>query len=544
MDNFGILLVALLVGVALGAAGAWLVLRRSAATVLVEDAAATERVRAAEATLRSDADRARVDAAQARADLANAATEVAQAHGRVHEAKAETERIRALVADIRSEAAAAQAEAAEHQAIAAALEAKVTAATAERDTARARAEEIAADRDALVKEFKLLSGQALDEQGKRADATAEARLKATDQLMVPIRESLAAFNDRLNEVEKARVAMATELSQQVKAVQFTGEQLRRETNALSTALRKPQVRGAWGEMQLKRVAELAGMLEHCDFVQQTTSTTSEDRVIRPDMKVTLAEGKFVYVDAKVPLSAFLDAQETEDIRDREHHLGLFAKNVKGHVDALGAKNYWKADPGTPEFVVMFVPNEALGFEALRLVPDLHEYANTRNIVVATPSTLIAMLRSIAYGWKQAKLAESAAQVSTLGRELYERLGTMGHNVDKLGRALGSAVKAYNASVGSLETRVLVTARRFRDLNVIDSELTELTPIDEPLRQIAAPELVADATAVPAVIGRKPAAVLPEVAELKRGEPDLLDVIDEVASGRPVRTDRARGTMSG
>ena len=525
MDNFPILLVALLVGAALGAAGAWLVLRRASTTVAVEDAAATERLRAAEQAARADAERAR-------ADIATAEVRVSQAEVRVQEARAEAERVHRAVAEARAEASGARAEASAQAARVAGLSARLEGALAERDTARARAEEIAADRDALVKEFKVLSGAALDEQGKKADATAETRLRATEQLMAPIKESLALFNDRLTEVEKARVAMSTELAQQVRAVQFTGEQLRRETNALSTALRKPQVRGAWGELQLKRVAELAGMLEYCDFTQQSTSTTSEDRVIRPDLKVTLAQGKFVYVDAKVPLSAFLDAQETEDERDREHHLAQFARNVKSHVDALAAKNYWKADPGTPEFVVMFVPNEALGFEALRLVPDLHEYANTRNVVVATPTTLIAMLRSIAYGWKQAKLAESAAQVSTLGRELYERLGTMGHNVDKLGRSLGAAVKAYNASVGSLETRVLVTARRFRDLKVTDAELAELSPIEEPLRQIAAPELVADATAVPAVIGRKPGQEheLPEAAALKRGEPDLLELVADRGTG--------------
>ncbi|MDO5534947.1 MAG: DNA recombination protein RmuC [Propionibacteriaceae bacterium] len=533
MDNIGILLVALLVGVALGAAVAWFLLRRTSEATAGLD---TERLRSEAQGARADAERARADVAAAELRVSQAEVRASQAEVRVQEARAEAERARASVSEARADASDAQADAAEHLATVAGLEAKVVAAQAEKAAAIARAAEIAADRDALVKEFKLLSGQALDEQGRKADASAEARLKATDQLMTPIKESLAAFNERLTEVEKARVAMSTELSQQVRAVQFTGEQLRRETNALSTALRKPQVRGAWGEMQLKRVAELAGMLEYCDFTQQSTSTTSEDRVIRPDLKVTLTEGKFVYVDAKVPLSAFLDAQETEDERDRDRHLAQFAKNVKGHVDALGAKNYWKADPGTPEFVVMFVPNEALGFEALRLLPDLHEYASSRNVVVATPSTLIALLRAVAYGWKQAKLAESAAQVSTLGRELYERLGTMGHNVDKLGRALGSAVKAYNASVGSLETRVLVTARRFRDLKVTEAELGELSPIEEPLRQIAAPELVDDAAAVPAVIGRTPAGGLPEASALTRGEPDLFDLVGEASpvEGRPVR----------
>ncbi|WP_232548408.1 DNA recombination protein RmuC [Propioniciclava soli] len=531
MENVGILLVALLVGVALGGLGAWLVLRRSAAVEVVEDAAAADRLRAAEASARAEAERARAE--HAGAEL------------RVREAQADAERARRGIAEERTAAAEARSEAAAALAQVASLEARRTSAVAERDTALARAAEIAADRDALVKEFKVLSGQALDEQGRKVDASAEARLRQTEMLMAPIKESLAKFDARLGEVEQARVTMATELAQQVRAVQFTGEQLRKETHALSTALRKPHVRGAWGELQLKRVAEVAGMVEYCDFVQQSTTTTSEDRVIRPDLKVTLAEGKFVYVDAKVPLSAFLDAQETEDERDREHHLAQFARNVRSHVDALGGKNYWKADPGTPEFVVMFVPNEALGFEAMRLIPDLQEYASARNIVVATPSTLIALLRAVAYGWKQAKLAESAAEVSQLGRELYDRLGTMGGNVDRLGRALGSAVKAYNATVGSLETRVLVTARRFRDLNVTDAELAPLGTVEEPLRQVAAPELVADAAGVPTLVGRvvaddapadASAPRLPEQDELLRPEPGLEEVVDAThpLPARPAR----------
>lgn len=537
MDTLTVLL-ALLLGVALGALGAWLWLRQSASGS--GDGAGVERLRADAAQARSDAERARAEAAQTRTELADAGTSAAQAQVRVQEAKAEAALARQEVAEARADAHAAAALASEARARLAGAEARIVAAVAERDAAVARAAEVAADRDALIKEFKLLSGQALDEQGRRADVTAEQRLKATEQLMAPIKESLAAFNTRLAEVEQARVAMATELAGQVRAVQFTGEQLRREANALSTALRKPQVRGAWGELQLQRVAELAGMLEHCDFVQQETSSTSEDRVIRPDLKVMLTEGKFVYVDSKVPLSAFLDAQETDDERERERYLGLFARNVKGHVDALSGKNYWKADPGTPEFVVMFVPNEALGFEALRLIPDLHEYASARDIVVATPTTLIGLLRSVAYGWKQAKLAASAAEVSQLGRELYDRLGTMGHSVDKLGRALGAAVKAYNASVGSLETRVLVTARRFRDLDVTQAELAPLGSVEEPLRQIAAPELVADATDVPSALGRPRKPALPEADELRRHEPALLDLIDDA----PDEPGRDRGTMAG
>jgi len=533
MDTLTLLLV-LVLGLALGAVGAWSGLRRGSAGQVIQDAAALDRLRAAEAGARADAERARA--------------EIAEAQGRVRDAQADAERARREVAEARASAAQGHADAADARAEAARLEARVEAARAERDAAVARAAELAADREALAREFELLSARTLEEQGRRADATAEQRLRATEQLLAPSREGLVAFEARLGEVEKARVEMQTDLANQVRAVQFTGEQLRRETNALSTALRKPQVRGAWGELQLRRVAELAGMLPHCDFVEQQTALTSEDRVIRPDMKVTLAGGRFVYVDAKVPLSAFLDAQEADE-RDRPRHLDAFARNVRGHVDALGAKNYWKADPGTPQFVVMFLANEALGLEALRLLPDLHEYASARNVVVATPSTLIAMLRSIAYGWQQAQLAESAAVVSQLGRELYDRLGTLGGNVDKLGRALTAAVKAYNSSVASLEGRVLVTARRFRDLRVTDAELKALSPVEEPLRQIAAAELVADATAVPVVLGRdaavpvvlgRDAAALPEAEALVRPQPSLEELVQGVASRRLP----GAGTMAG
>lgn len=533
MDTLAPLL-ALLLGLALGSLVTWWVLRRTGATAGLADAATLERLRAAEASARADAERARGDNAQAEV--------------RVREAQTDAERTRREIAEARADAARAGERAAQAQAEVAGLQARVEAAAAERDAAIARAQELAADRDALTKEFRLLSAQALDEQGKRADATAEQRFKATEQLLSPMREGLERFNQRLTEVERARVAMSTELAEQVKSVQFTGEQLRRETNALATALRKPQVRGAWGELQLKRVAEITGMLEYCDFVQQETASTSEDRVIRPDMKVDLSEGKFVYVDAKVPLAAFLDASETTDERDRTRHLQQFAKNVRAHVEALGSKNYWKADPGTPEFVVMFIPNEALGFEALQLIPDLHEFANARNVVVATPTTLIALLRSVAYGWKQAKLAASAAEVSQLGRELYDRLGTMGSNVNKLGRALSSAVNAYNSSVASLEGRVMVTARRFRDLKVTDAELADLTVVEAPLRQIAAPELVRDAAAVPVVLGRDAAAVpvvlgrdaLPEAGSLQRAQPGL----DELVADTTPPSAPTRGTIAG
>ncbi|MFV0452409.1 MAG: DNA recombination protein RmuC [Propioniciclava sp.] len=524
MENLGILLAALIIGIVIGVLLAWVVFRRSPAAAAGPDSAAVERLRTAEASARADAERAR--------------GQISQAEVRVQEAQADAERARRTVAEAQAGVADARSETARHLAEVAGLKARVVAATAERDTALARAEELATDRDALTREFKLLAGQALDEQGRKADVTAEHRLKATEQLMAPVRASLEQFNARLIEVEKERVAMTTELRDQVKSVRLTGDELRRETASLSKALRKPQVRGAWGELQLKRVAEIAGMLEHCDFSLQQTSQTSEDRTIRPDMRVTLAEGRTVFVDAKVPLTSFLDAQETSDEAEQERLLQLFAKNVRTHVDQLSGKNYFKADTSTPEFVVLFLPSEALAAEALSQLPELHEYAAHRGIVLATPTTLIAMLRAIAYSWKQAALADSAAEVFQLGRELYDRLGTMGGHVDRIGRALNGAVKAYNETVGSLESRVLVQARRFRDLRVSDVELAPLTASQEQARPITAPELIESAVDAPAIIGRE--ATLPEAAELERGEPDLLDLATEPAVTR--RDDR--GTMAG
>lgn len=389
----------------------------------------------------------------------------------------------------------------------------------ERDLALARADEIWADRDVLANEFKVLAHESLEQQTRRAEESAELRQRATEHLLTPVRDSLERFNARLGDVEKERAALAADLSAQVQAVRATGEELRRETSALSTALRKPHVRGAWGELQLRRVVEVAGMVEHCDFVTQETSTSSDDRTIRPDLKVMLAGDRFVFVDSKVPLASFLDAQEATDERARNERLAAFARNLRTHVDALGAKSYFKAGPGSPEFVVLFLPSEALAAEALEHLPDLHEYAARRNVIIATPTTLIALLRSVAYGWRQAALSESASEVFALGRELYDRLGTLGGHVDKLGRSLNGAVRAYNVALGSLETRVLVTGRRLRDLQVSGAELASPAACEEVARPVTAPELVGD---------DEP----PRLAEadlLTRAEPPLEELVREASS---------------
>lgn len=350
--------------------------------------------------------------------------------------------------------------------------------------------------DLLVSQFKALSAETLAEQGRRADATAEERLRRTEWLMTPVSQNLAALQDRLTQVEKERASMAAELRQQVTTVVNTSENLRRETNSLATALRRPEVRGSWGEAQLRRVVEIAGMVDHVDFAEQLTAVTSGDVTIRPDMKVMLGGGRFCYVDSKTPLAAFLDAQEATGDDDRRADLARFAANVRTHIDQLSAKTYWKADVGTPEFVALFIPSEALYAEALTQAPDLMEYAAARNIILASPTSLIGLLRAVAYGWKQSQLAESAAEIAALGRELYDRLSTLGSLIDGLGRSLSSSVSGYNKLVGSLEGRVLVTARKMGGLQGSDQPLDAPKPVDEALRTVSAPELVEDAANLP------------------------------------------------
>ena len=317
---------------------------------------------------------ARTEAATARTEAANARAELGQARADVAEAKAGVAEARAGVADARSEASAAQAEAA-------AVAAEMAGAVAQRDAAVARAQEVAADREALLNHFKVVSNETLERQGATADAAHENRLKATAELMAPVREQLGLLSSRLIEVEKERVEMSVDLRAQVQTVRQTGETLRRETSALVTALRKPQIRGSWGETQLKRVAEIAGMLDRCDFELQH-SMASDDKTLRPDMRVNLAEGKHVFVDSKVPLSAFLEAAEAESAEDdvrRTEALVRYGRHVRTHVDQLSTKQYWKGGE-TPEFVVLFLPSEAFFAAALEQVPDLYDYAARRNVV--------------------------------------------------------------------------------------------------------------------------------------------------------------------
>ncbi len=287
----------------------------------------------------------------------------------------------------------------------------------------------------------------------------DGRLESAEVL-----QGLDRLHEKMQDLAHQGVSWQSQLREQVLDVRHSTDLLRRETGALSTALRKPQVRGRWGELHLRRCVELAGLVDRCDFTEQAR-VTGDDGTQIPDVVVHLAGGRSVVVDAKVPLDAFLDATSTDDPDEHAGHLRRHARQLRAHADTLSAKAYWRALPETPEFVVLFVPGEAFLSAALDAEPDLIERAAEKHVVLATPTTLIALLRTVAMGWSHATLAERTREIHALGRDLHDRLGVMGSHLDKLGRSLRSSVEAYNATVGSLEARVLVTARQFGELGV-------------------------------------------------------------------------------
>ena len=354
------------------------------------------------------------------------------------------------------------------------------------------AEKIATDRDALATQFKALSAQSMADQNERATQSAQRTMSDAQRLLAPVSLALERLDRRLAEVEQERTDMTASLREQVAGVSTAGESLRKETASLVAALRKPQIRGAWGEMQLQRTAEVAGMLEHCDFQTQQT-TTAQGAPQRPDMTVKLPGGRCIHVDAKTPLAAFLEAAQCDDAEEYDAQMARFARHVRTHIDQLSAKGYWRTDLDSPEFVVCFLPSDALLQAALQEIPDLHEYANRRGIVLASPSVLIPMLRTVALAWRQEAVARSATEVAALRRDLHKRLGTLAGNLDKMGRSLTSTVRAYNSALGSLETRVLVQARRFEHLGVTADDITSPAPIEEAVRPLTSPELTENQT---------------------------------------------------
>ena len=334
-----------------------------------------------------------------------------------------------------------------------------------------------ANHDTLRQTFAALSKEALD-----SNSAHFARM--ADQIVKPVHDSLDKVQARIRELEQARVSAYASLSQQVRGLMEQQRDLRNETGNLVKALRAPAVRGRWGEMQLKRVAEMSGMLEHCDFEQQTTFTGDEGR-LRPDLTVRLPGGKTLVVDAKAPLSAYLDALEAHDEATRAAHLANHARQLKNHVAQLARKAYWDQLAHTPEFVVLFVPNEAVFAAAMEADSTLMEGAFSERVLLASPTTLIALLRAAAFGWTQERLARDAQEIASLGRDLHKRLGKLAEHFAKAGRGLATAVGAYNDAIGSFEHMVVPAARKLRDKAApMDEELMPMADVDVTPRPLA------------------------------------------------------------
>lgn len=339
--------------------------------------------------------------------------------------------------------------------------------------------------------FLQLARASMGELRQAATADLEGRHKALESIVQPLRESLTRVDTKLQEVEKGRVSTQAQLGEQMRALTQAQQMLQSETSRLSRALRSPNIRGQWGELQLRRVLENAGLIEGSHY-ELKESIQTEDGRLTPDAIVKLPGGKNVVLDAKVPLSAYLEAAETDDDARREAKMRDHARQVKDHITRLANKGYWAHFQPAPDIVVMFVPGESLLTSALQEDPGLLEYSMNRGVMLASPLTLIALLRAISYGWQQETVARNAQEISDLGRQLYDRIAKLAEHFDGVGRSLSRAVQAYNGAVGTLESRVLVTARRLKDKGVSVSaaaEFAEPEAIDHTPRPLGAPELV-------------------------------------------------------
>jgi DNA recombination protein RmuC len=320
-------------------------------------------------------------------------------------------------------------------------------------------------------------------------ADIEARKKAIEDLLAPMQATLERVDSEIKDAERRRVHEGATLLQRVASLDATGRELQSETRRLVDALKRPGVRGRWGELQLRRVVELAGMVEYCDFDEQHTIVGAERRV-RPDVIVNLPGGKHVVVDAKVPLDAYLKALDAPDEATRQALLADHARQVRTHLMQLGAKSYFEEVSSSPEFVVMFLPGEMFFSAALEQDPSLIEFGVDRKVIPASPTTLIALLRAVAYGWQQEAMEENARRISELGRNLYESIRTLGERFDTLGARLKSTLDAYNQAVGSLEGNVLIKARKFKELQATNGaeDIKPLEAVDRIPRLLQAPEL--------------------------------------------------------
>ena len=367
----------------------------------------------------------------------------------------------------------------------------------ERRAAQERKESFKLAAEELSEKFKALSRDALNDNNQSFLDLAQARLekfqetakgdlelrqKAIDQLVQPLKESLEKVDGKIGEIEKARAGAYAELREQVKNLATSQTQLQTETGNLVNALRAPIVRGRWGEIQLKRVVEIAGMVEYCDFNQQDTADTGK---LRPDMTIRLPNQRTIVVDSKAPLQAYLEALEARDEETRVAKLKDHARQIRTHLIKLGAKGYWEQFEQSPEFVFLFLPGETFYSAALEQDPSLIEFGVEQRVILATPTTLIALLKAVSYGWKQEQMAASAQEVSKLGKDLYDRLRIFTKHFESIGAGLKRALDSYNDGVGSLELRVLSTARKFKELGATrGAEVEVVEPIDKSVRALS------------------------------------------------------------
>lgn len=384
--------------------------------------------------------------------------------------------------------------------------------------------------------FLQLAKSSLGRQAEEAKGEIEKRKTAIETLVRPVAESLGKFELRIGEIEKAREGAYAELREQVRALGEGQLGLQRETASLVRALRQPTGRGQWGEMQLRRVVELAGMQEHCDFETQHHSVNDEGKRLRPDLVVRLPGGKSVVVDAKTPMDGYLDALEATEDAVREEALLRHALQVRKHIEQLSSKNYAAQFAHAPEFTVLFLPSESFFSAALQSDPGLIERGVNQGVILATPTTLIALLRAVAYGWRQEALAENAREISALGRTLHERLGKLGEHFAKLGRSLGSAVDHYNGAVGSFETRVLTSARKFEELKAASTTLPNLEAIDRVPRELQSSAAVVGIAEVAAIADEDDVAAESDEGFTTPGDACALASVETPGSARSAAAD--------